>query len=68
MYISVFRSSNKYFLYMRTKAFASDSRTKKTVCNGIIMAASEQQRDVFREVFLDLVGINFGNCGISIDP
>ena len=50
---------------MRTKAVASDSR-KKTVRNGIVVA-SEQQKDVFREVLLDLVGINFGNCGILID-
>ena len=41
---------------------------KKPVCSGIIMAASEQQKDVFQEVLLDLVGINFGNCGILIDP
>ena len=41
---------------------------KKPVCNGIIMAASEQQKDVFREVSLDLIGINFGNCRILIDP
>ena len=34
----------------------------------IIMAASEQQKDVYREILLDLIGINFGNCGIAIDP
>ena len=50
---------------MRTKAVATVGR--KTVRNGIIMSVSLQQKDVFREVLLDLVGINFGNCGISID-
>ena len=52
---------------VRSKAVASDSR-KKTVSNGIIMAASEQQKDVFQEMLLDIVGINFGNCAISFDP
>ena len=32
------------------------------------IAASKQQKDVFREVLLDLVIVYFGNCGISIDP
>ena len=32
------------------------------------MAASEQQKDVFREVLLDLVGISFDICDISINP
>ena len=45
----------------------SDSR-KKTVCNAIIIAATQQQKDLFREVLLDLVGIIFRNCGTSIDP
>ena len=40
----------------------SDSR-KITVCNGI-MAVFSQQKDVFREVSLDLVGINFRNYKI----
>ena len=33
-----------------------------------IAAAFEQQKEVFRDVLLDLVGINFRICGISIDP
>ena len=41
---------------------------KKTVRNGIIMAACEQQKNVFREALLDPVGINFGNCRLLIDP
>ena len=41
---------------------------KKAACNDNIMVASEQQKNVFREVLLDLVGINFGNCVILIDP
>ena len=32
-----------------------------------MMAASEQQKDIFQEVLPDLVGIHFGNCKISID-
>ena len=32
-----------------------------------IMAVSEQRKDVFREILLDLVGINFGNCRILMD-
>ena len=33
-----------------------------------MMVASEQQKDVFREALLDLIGVNFGNCRILIDP
>ena len=36
--------------------------------NDIIIAAFQQQKDVFREALRDLVGVNFSNCGISIDP
>ena len=53
---------------MRTKAVASDIMKKKTVRNAIITAANKQQKDVFREVLLNLIGINFRNYGISIDP
>ena len=35
--------------------------------NSIIMASSEQQKDVFLEALHDLVGINFSNCGILIN-
>ena len=41
---------------------------KKTVHNTIVIAANYTANDVFREVLLDLVGINFRNCGTSIDP
>ena len=44
----------------------SDSK-KITVRNGI-MAVSSQQKDVFREVLLYLIGIHFRNYGIYIDP
>ena len=57
----------KLFFVGEKKAVASDSR-KKTVCNAIIVAASLQQKDVVREVLLDLVGINFRNCRTTIDP
>ena len=31
-------------------------------------AANYQQKDIFQEVLLNLVGINFRNYGILIDP
>ena len=36
--------------------------------NAIVIAATYTANDVFREALLDLVGINFRNCGTSIDP
>ena len=60
MYIHIFGLSVKVkvvekLFFVRTKA----------VYNEGIRAA---KKDFFREVLLDLVGINFGNCRISIDP
>ena len=53
---------------MKTKAVASDSR-KKTVRNAVNRGVVRtSKKKVFRDVLLDLVGINFRICGISIDP
>ena len=52
---------------MRTKAVASDSR-KKNGAQGHRNSSDLTAKMCFREVLLDLVGINFRNCGMSIDP
>ena len=36
--------------------------------NAIVIMAIYQQKDVFREILLDLVGINFRNCRTIINP
>ena len=63
MYISVFqcgsRSSRNYFSNVRTKAVASDSRKKQCTLPSIAASFVAAKRKVFRDVFLDLVDINF---------
>ena len=71
MNISLFRlesrSSRNYFSNVRTKAVSSDSRKKKQ-CAMPSIAASFVAAKVFRDILLDLVGVHFCICGISIDP
>ena len=65
---SMARSSRNYFQNVKTKAVASDSRK----VNGTQCRQSrrrlQQEKEVFRDALLDLVGINLRICGISIDP
>ena len=72
MYISVFRwgsrSSRNYCPNVKTKAIASDSSKKNSAQCRESRRRSQQQKDVFRDVLLDLVGIHFRICGNLIDP
>ena len=71
MYISVFRwgsrSSRNYFSNVKTKAIASDSRKVNGAQCRQSRCRSYQQKEVFRDALLDLIGINFRIYGILID-
>ena len=51
---------------MRIKPVASDSRKNSAQCN--YNSSMLTAKRCFQEVLLDLVSINFRNCGTSIDP
>ena len=72
MYIAVFRwgsrSSRSHFSNVKTKAVASDSRKKTRCAMSSITASFVAAKKSFRDVLLDLIGINFRICGISINP
>ena len=57
------------FSNVRTKAVASDSRKKKQCAMpSFTTSFVAAKKEVFRDILLDLIGINFRICRIFIDP
>ena len=57
-----------YFSNVRTKAVACDNRKRNSAQMPSIAALFVAAKTSFLNVMLDLGGINFRICGISIDP